>query len=296
MRALVSGLLTFDSGKTVLTASLIRGLIREGVSAAASKPLGATDLWGHPEALLRSRGAREVVTYDGYALAKASGDRLPVEVVNPVGALLAPTPPSRYRGRSAFEASLVEPFRRAVLVRVTTCVGESRSLHLANVDALSRVSRNVSEAIEEVSAYLTPPPAAASDDAIASVFSGGASAAADTCVSLAEKASEVLVIESNSDVAAPTAQSAYPSVAIFVAPGEAYVVDGQRFSRALEVLSMSGRPWVAKTYEVLELTGYMDRVDLPLLEDPDEGYQPDDVRALLDRIKGVLRERRSARP
>jgi len=290
LKVLIAGLIPSDAGKTVLAASLVKALLREGISATPVKPLGATDLWGHPEALNRSREARLVVTWDGYILHRASGGRLPIEVINPIGALLAPTPPSRYRSRSSYEASLVEPYRRAVLTRVTGCAGGSRSLHLANADAMSRVPQQVSEALQEVIMYLTPPPTPASDEAIAGIFSGAGSTAADTCLAMAEASSDAVIVESNSDVVAPTPSSSYPSLAIMVAPGEAYLVEGTRLSRALEAIAMSGRPWAAKAMEALELTGHLGRVDLPLLEDPDEGYPPDMISPLVEAVKGRLRK------
>jgi hypothetical protein len=42
--------------------------------------------------------------------------------------------------------------------------------------------------------------------------------------------------------------------------------------------------------EALELTGHLGRVDLPLLEDPDEGYPPDVISPLVEAVKGRLRK------
>ena len=292
MRVLVAGLIHAGSGKTVFSASLVRALVKEGFVAAASKPLGATDLMCHPDIMARTREARVVVTWDGYVLHKASGERLPVEVVNPIGALLAPVLLSRHGGWSSYEATLSEPFRRAILVRATSCVGESRSVHLVNSDALLRTNRYVGEAVEELALYLNPPPVKAGDEAVSGLFSGGGAATADTCLNLAESSSDVLVIESNSNVAAPTLRSAYPDVAIIVGYGEAYLIDGERFSRALEALALSGRPWVASSSEVLQLTGSSERLELPLLEDPDEGYPQDILQPVVERVKGLSARRR----
>ncbi len=285
MRVLVAGILHSDSGKTVLAASLTRTIIREGFVATASKPLGATDLMEHPEVLARTRQARVVVTWDGYVLHVASGGRLPIEVVNPVGALLAPTLLSRHGGWSSFEATLSQSYRRAVLVRATACTGESRSIHFVNSDALTRVNRYVSESVEDVASYLNPGPVKAGDEAVAGLFSGGGAATADTCLAMAESVSDVIVIESNSSVAAPTLRSAYPDIAIIVSYGEAYLVDGMRFSRALEALALAGKPWVASSVEVLQLTGSLERVELPLLDDPDEGYPSEVLQPIVEKVK-----------
>ena len=292
MRVLVSGLLHVGSGKTVLAASLVRALVREGFVAAASKPLGATDLMCHPDVIGKTREARVLLTWDGYVLHRASGERLPVEVVNPVGALLAPVLLSRHGGWSSYEATLSEPFRRAVLVRATACVGESRSVHFINSDALLRTNRYVGEAVEELALYLNPPPVKAGDEAVSGLFSGGGAATADTCLALAESSSDVLIVESNSNVAAPTLRSAYPDIAIVVGYGEAYLIEGERFSRALEALALSGRPWVASSSEVLQLTGSSERLELPLLEDPDEGYPQDMLQPIVERVKGLSTRRR----
>lgn len=294
MRVLVAGLLHAGSGKTVLAVSLVRALVKEGFVAAASKPLGATDLMCHPDIIARTRETRVILTWDGYVLHKASGERLPVEVVNPIGALLAPVLLSRHGGWSSYETTLSEPYRRAVLVRATACAGESRSVHFVNSDALMRTNRYVGEAIEELALYLNPPPVKAGDEAVSGLFSGGGAATADTCLALAEASSDVLVVESNSNVAAPTLRSAYPDIAVVVGYGEAYLVDGERFSRALEALALSGRPWVASSSEVLMLTGSSERVELPLLEDPDEGYPQDILQPVVERVKGLSARRRSS--
>lgn len=291
MRVLVAGLVPIDSGKTVFASSLAAALIKEGLAVSTSKPVGATDLWGGAEVLTRSKELRLVATRDGLMLQEAIGGRLPVEVVNPVAVLLAPTPPSRYSSWSAYESSLSRPSMRAVLARVTSCTGGSASMHLYNAQLQSRTTRRVLWELEDLMAVLSPQPVAASDEVFEGVFSGSAAQVADSCIAMEEASSDVVIIESNGDVAAPTPLSATPSLAVLVAPGEAYVVEGRRYSTALEAIAMDGRPWLTDTRELLRLTGHMAALELPLLEDPSESYEPDVLGQLLDTIKALSSRR-----
>lgn len=285
MKVLVAGLTPRDTGKTTLAASLVAQLIREGFTVAPSKPLGATDLWGSPRALAYTRSLHILATGDGYTLFKAAGERLPLEVVNPVGALLVPTPRSLYSSRTAYEMSLAQPHGRAALIRVTSCVSSSASVHMVNVDALSKTSKLVENEVQDIVAYLSPPPVQVDERVATGIFTGSASEAADSCILLEERSSDVVVIESNSDVAAPTPASAAPDLVVLVSPGEAYIVDGRRYRNAMEVLMLSGKPWVSKASELFDLTGSMSRVELPILEDPEEGYGPEVTEPIVDAIK-----------
>ncbi|MGC9112854.1 hypothetical protein [Acidilobus sp.] len=287
MKVLVAGLVPRNSGKTTLAASLTAQLIREGFTVAPSKPVGATDLWGSPDAVAYTRRLHVLATEDGYVLYKASGERLPVEIVNPVGALLVPTPRSKYPSRTAYEASLSQPYSRAALLRITSCVGGSSSVHLVNSAALSRVTRPVEQEVQDIVSYLTPPPVQVNEQVVEGIFMGSANEAADSCIALEERSSDVVVIESNSDVAAPTPASAAPDLVVLVSPGEAYIVDGRRYRSAMEILVMDGKPWVSKASELFELTGYTGRVELPLLEDPREGYGPEVTDPIVEAVKGA---------
>ncbi len=291
MRLLVAGLTSRDAGKTTLAASLVAQLIREGFSVAPSKPLGATDLWGSPEAITYTKSMHVLVTVDGYRLYKADGERLPLEIINPVGALLVPTPRSKYQSRTAYDAATAEPYRRAALVRVTGCgEGGSASVHLANAGAMNRVTRYVEWEIQDIVASLSPPPAKVSEDVIEGIFMGSAVSQADSCISLEERSSDVVVIESNSDVASPTPLSSASDVVVLASPGEAYIVDGLRYRNAMEILAMSGKPWIAKASELFDLTGSLASVELPLLEDPEEGYGPEVLQPIINIVKDKVRK------
>ena len=288
---LVAGLIPIGAGKTTLAASLASAMIREGFSVSTSKPVGATDLWGAAEVLSASKQRRLVVTRDGLALLRAIGERLPPEVVNPVGILLAPLPPSRFPSRSAFESSTFNPYMRAAVARVTACYGRAESVHLVDRDLVSKLPRPVEQEIEDMVAVLSPPPVPASREVFEGLFMGAAGSAADSCISLEEKSSDVVVIESNSDVAAPTPLSAAPDVAVVVSPGEAYVIEGSRYSAAISALALAGKPWAASVREVFELAGYISSIELPLLEDVEEGYSTDVLQPVIDVVKSKVRER-----
>lgn len=241
-----------DSGKTTLASSLIAGLRARGVEASGFKPAGATSLWLHPEVLEWSAERGSLVTWDSALLARSSGGVDPV-ALNPVAALVLPP----YRGGAdALGAGLILG-GRIVLLRVSECSSQRgfSSLHLLVGSSLVSVPGPIREAVERVSNRLEPRPFNVNPSFASEVLGRPAAEAADTCLSRAlSRPRQVLVVESNSDVAAPTPGSLAAAGIVLVAGwGRIYVYGGDRWRKAVEVLQMAGLPWSVKTGEVVDL-------------------------------------------
>ncbi|WP_292320801.1 hypothetical protein [Caldisphaera sp.] len=287
MKILVSGLLEENSGKTVLASSLINSLTNQGYDAIGFKPLGATELWQHPEALSESKKYKMVVTNDSLILHKFSREKEPISIINPFGGLLVPILPEKLRKLSSFNNALYMPNMRLAISRLTICpISSVHNLHLINMNAMDRISKSMEYELLDLISVLGNI-AKVDDDYILNIISGGASGEIDKCLSYLEGRHEIVVIESNSNVASPTSLSSIVDLAIVVTPGEAMIIDGNRYRKAIELLTSNGKPWMIKTQEIIQLTNYMFSIDLPLLEDQLPVYNNDVLNYLLEYIKEI---------
>ncbi|MCE4602914.1 MAG: hypothetical protein F7B18_07015 [Desulfurococcales archaeon] len=288
MIILVVGLYPESSGKTVMASSLVSALLREGIEAFPFKPVGGTDVWISPWALRESRRLRVLATGDALALRRPV-ERAPVELVNPLGFHILPLDPERVSWRIRDILGVQGLARRIGLARATFCRGRNvHSVHLFNPDALRRAPKSLEKEVMEVAGSLMPIPLRAGDEAMENILAGQYVDEVDQCLFRVSGMSDVVVVESNSNIAAPTRATARPDLVVAVSPGTAYLVDGDRFSKAIELVALAGKPWSVDSGEALALAGYMDSINLPLLEDPMEGYGADLLNPIIDKVKRFL--------
>lgn len=276
MLVLVVGLGS-ESGKTVVASSLVTALRSEGFRAEPFKPAGATDLWVKPWILGESSRRGILVTWDGLVLSRAGS--IGVDLVNPIAAHVGPLEP-RLSGQAALAA-------RTAIVRVTRCRGGRRlHYHYVNPYYLSRAPRMIASRVEETARSLRPEPSAATPQVIESML--GDPSAADECLAEVESASDVVVVESNSDVAVPTPSAMRAPIVVVAYQGGAAIVRGDRFFAAVKLRSSVSPPWSVTAREALELAGAHKAVDLPLLDDPLEGIPGEYLRPVIDEVKEAL--------
>ncbi len=291
MIILVVGLYPESSGKTVMASSLVAALRRDGVEAFPFKPVGGTDVWASPWALRESRRLRVLATGDALALRRPV-EGAPVELVNPLGFHILPLDPERVSWRVRDALGVQGLARRIALARATFCRGDNvYSVHLFNPDALRRAPRSLEREVMEVAGALVPLPLRAGDEAMENILAGHYVDEVDQCLERVRGMAEVVVVESNSSIAAPTRATARPDLVVAVSPGAAYLADGERFSKAVELVSLAGKPWSVDAGEALALAGHTGSISLPLLEDPVEGYGPDILAPIIERVKTILGER-----
>jgi len=293
LRVLVVGLRPVDSGKTTLATSLVSILRRRGLDAVGFKPIGSTEVWLHPEALRWSGEHGVVVTPDALKLSTASEAAEPLDIVEPVAALHAPPDPSRWDWNpSAYEAAQADPNRTAALLRVTMCrAGQRASLHAIVNGVLEKTPPTIASLLRGLSARLSPPPLRVGWPAVAELLGPRALEAADSCLHTLSSRHEIVVIESFSDVAAPTPASLSADIVVAVAPGVAAVIEGRRYSQAVMARTGAGSLSVVTAGEAVHLAGPGARVDLPLLDEPEEGYSPTHLEPIIDRIKDLVGEK-----
>ena len=286
-----------DSGKTTLAASIASRLRERGFRVSVSKPVGASEVWLRPWVLRESERIGYIITGDSLILSRSIG--LPeerVEEVNPVAALLTPIDYVRLPPRSSeAEAASIIPFFRTALLRVSECMGSSvRRLHLAGKEAFDRAPRLVAKALKEVAEGVKPRPLTVNSDFISRVVAETGVRASDTCLSRMESESEVVVVESNSDVAAPTPLSFLRASAVIVAsPGSAAIYKGDRWRMAVSIQASIGSPWRTSVRDILGLAKPERVVEVPLVSDPLEGIPGeyiDEIVDFLQQLKVLERE------
>jgi len=86
----VFGPLSDSAGKTTVCSALARGLVNEGLNVAAFKPRSGHSLWYQRDAFLKCEEEGRLFCEDIVKLREASKSVLPLEVLNPVDALMSP--------------------------------------------------------------------------------------------------------------------------------------------------------------------------------------------------------------
>ncbi len=287
MIILVNGLIGDGSGKTILASSLVSILKKEGFDVVGFKPVGGTDIWLRPWVMSESRKRRLVVTGDGVILERVSMNVEDGEVLNPIAILLGYADPSRFAWKSSMlDRHLSSISDRSLIGRVTMCEGgNAYTTHFINASSIHDSPARIQAAILELAALLDPKPLRVERGFIEEILEGRLVDAPDSCLKSLLRKHEIIVVESNSDIAAPTHMSSRPDIVVTVAPGVASILSGSRFKNAIEVLAIRGRPWSVTTKEVVNITGVEKTIYLPLLEDPMEGYTYNDLEEIIDYIK-----------
>ncbi len=281
-----------DSGKTTVAASLASFLSGRGFKVSVSKPIGASELWLRPWVLRESESRGIVVTGDAVILARSlrRGD-VNLEVLNPVAAILAPIDYSRFPPRSSSaEAASLLPALRVALLRISECTSSSvKRLHLSSKEALERAPESIAARLRDSMGSLKPRPLLVNSGFISSVLSSTGIEAADTCLSMLDSTSDLVVVESNSDVAAPTSLSVAKADAVIVAaPGVACVYSGERWRMAVQLQVSIGSPWRTTVSDIMEIARPEKLVAIPVTEDPlEEGIPEDAVEKIVEAALSV---------
>ncbi|MEB3773736.1 MAG: hypothetical protein GSR86_02255 [Desulfurococcales archaeon] len=289
MMILVIGLYPTASGKTLLASSLVSLLKREGFNVLPFKPVGGTDVWENPLVLKESRRHKVLVTGDALALRRPLGN-IPIELVNPQGFIIVPLDPERFSWKVKDTLSLHGLASRIPLARVSFCRGDRiYSTHFYNASAAGRTTSTIEQEVLKTAAELFPRPLSASTETVENILEGLYVAEADECLRHISSMADIVVVESNSNVAAPTPATAAPEMVVAVSPGAAYIIRGDRFQKAVSIAALAGKPWSVESEEAVSLAGVEERILLPLLEDPMEGYTVNDLQPIIEYIKSLER-------
>lgn len=281
---LVVGYNEFGAGKTTFTASLVGLLRKRGYDAVAVKPVAGINIWESPWILDEIKRRRLVVSGDAIKLASSSGDSIAPEILNPLTVVYAPVDPSLkdWRLVSGREDEIV-------LGRISRCGERVDTLHFVNVEAINVVPAGITASLVEAAGRLMPYPLRVDSGFVDRVIGYEFIGEVETCMSKILAGHELVVFESNSDIAAPSPSSLGSDIVLVVGRGVVGVVDGERWAKAVEVLLGSGGLRSVLVRDVLSLTGTKRVYYLPFLSEPLEGYSEQDLDNILDYILEKIR-------
>ncbi|MDK6029170.1 hypothetical protein QPL79_07320 [Ignisphaera sp. 4213-co] len=201
---LVSGLLTYDSGKTWFVIGLAKRLMEKGYSIGLFKPVAGHNLWSQYKSFLYSIDAGVLVGEDVMKYITILKLNEKPQIINPVDILMAPPDPVKYilnRALPNYLEDLDSQFKQIVLARYSECSSEKSKHYIfkSNITNLSPYLRNL---IERFSVNVN-----AEDVSIESFIgllkSSSVEENLDQCLSRVSSGKDVVIVESFNDAATP---------------------------------------------------------------------------------------------
>jgi predicted P-loop ATPase/GTPase len=254
MQVLVTGLLPFDSGKTTVAEFLISEAANT-FDVGVSKPVTTLSGWYQYQSVERSIKLGILIGEDIYRLHTAARSSDPIEIEGPIVSLLLPPDPQRVNWNTSFYSSMAFHHQISV-VRIST---KSETKHYFIPSNVRRASHPLRRRIERLLKILRPSPIEAEEAEYLLLTS---KSAADECIEELNLRHELVVIESHSNVAAPTAASLNSELVLVVAPGKLALFHGDEYRRAVGVLTELKEPWRITTEDVLQILKPIDVFDI----------------------------------
>lgn len=201
---LVSGLLTYDSGKTWFVIGLAKAMLEKGYSVAVFKPVAGHNLWSQYKAFQYSVKAKMLLGEDviKYISHLGIGDK--PHVVNPIDILLAPPNPAKYvlnRNLISYLEDLDNQFKQIVLARYSDCEYDV-SRHYIFRSNIENLSPHIQRIVEDFSLIVKAEDMSI-EDFIAKLRSYNAEANLDKCLSRLSQGRDFVIVESFNDAATP---------------------------------------------------------------------------------------------
>jgi len=240
----VFGLLPESPGKTVISSALARGMINRGIRTCVFKPRSGHSFWYQYDAFLKCKKEGTLFCEDIIELRKACKCSLPLEILNPVDALMSPLNVKEFIKRNAIsQLYLFEPdvFLHMVAERYTICKDGIKHLLCINMKALkSRLAMTDSEYIRNLKKladkilYLNSP------DEWNNIFKAYGPEAIRSCYQKVSEKADYVVVEGFNDAVCPEKSLRFDLV-IGVAPGVTIFYDAQKFHWVMETLEDLGK-------------------------------------------------------
>lgn len=228
------GLLENDSGKTSVATSLVREARSRGIKALGVKPVGGHSAWGQYDTLVRSLKYRMLVGEDAYRLWLASGRAEPLEAISPLDVLTAPPDPENVRSFEEYLGLSENIANVAVMLRVTRLKGDRFvTRHYLAEENLEKAVSPLKDDIREL-AGLVKAERITGEELLE--LAARASEHVDSILRRLLPKYELFVVESFNNAALPTPLCLEADWVVLVAPGRAYVYQGDKYSKAVESL------------------------------------------------------------
>jgi len=240
----VFGLLPESSGKTVISSALARGMINRGIRTCVFKPRSGHNFWYQYDAFLKCKKEEGLFCEDIIKLRRACKCSLPIEVLNPVDALMSPLNVREFIERNAINRLyLFEPdvFLHMIAERYTMYKERIEHLLCINRKALeSRFAMTDLEYIRKLEKradkvlYLNSP------EEWNSIFRAYGPKAIRSCYQKVSKKADYMIVEGFNDAVCPEKSLQYDLV-IGVAPGVTIFYDAESFHSVVETLEDLGK-------------------------------------------------------
>ena len=276
MMVLVVGLLEFDSGKTSVTASLVREARSRGIDAVAMKPVGSHNAWSQHASVLRSLKMKVLVGEDAYRLWLASEKAEPVELLSPLDILTAPPDLTGFEDVAEYLSALGSLTAQATLMRITRPPRSTR--HYLIKDNAERVLPSLRVFISELARLLE-----AESIRLNEAFKMMTHPHPDEALAFLRDRHELLIVESFNNAAYPSPLSLEADKVILVAPGRAYVYEGSEYCKAVRD-SISSRGPRVTTPELIGRIRPLAAVSLKPRDMEELDNPKEDTRELLNLV------------
>ncbi|WP_457590285.1 hypothetical protein [Geoglobus sp.] len=242
---LVVGLQQHDSGKTTVSMEIIRHLRSQGIDTGYTKPFAAFNAWMDYHVLEESLKHGFPVSGDAVKVKSELSIPEEVQIINPVCTVLSPLDPEKVGWNLL---SLESTSSQLAALRVT---GRDGKVRVYEVEAdWDRFPDFFSEAWNELRKKTK------TEQIDYTEFEHRierSRAHCDFWMKRVARKHEVVVVESSSNISAPSCSSIDADIVVAVTPGRVFVVDGGRYARAIEVAGYISDPWKTTAPAVLEL-------------------------------------------
>ena len=200
---IVSGLLTYDSGKTWFVVGFAKSLKRHGYKVNVFKPVAGHSIWSQYKAFLYSFEKGFLVGEDVMKYIMFLNIDNPV-IANPIDVMLSPPDPEQYilnKSIIGYLEDLGNQFKQMILARYTYCSSE-KYIHYVFRENVKRIPMDLQQIVnsfvekvkaEEVSV----------EDFIKLLRSEDTAKNLDICYSRIARDSDVVLIESFNDALTP---------------------------------------------------------------------------------------------
>lgn len=267
----VFGLLPDSAGKTIVSSALARGLVNQGVHAAVFKPRSGHSLWYQHETFLKCKEEGRLFCEDVVKLREASRCHLPLEVLNPVDALMGPLNFKSFLERNALEyLYLLQPdvFSHLLVERYTLC----RERGKENVICINEGAIKPGSTMLDTNYLVKLENDARKVLRIGSlkewnmVFKRFAYSAMRTAYQEVSSVFDHVVVEGFNDAVCPE-PTLHHDMVIGVAPGIAIFYDAEEFCRVLETMSKLGKdPGALRARDIVKFLKETETMTIPPLE------------------------------
>ena len=225
-------MLPHDSGKTSVTAALVREARRRGADTVAAKPVGGHCAWRQFDTLSRSLDMGILVGEDAYKLWLASDKCEPIELISPLDILTAPPDPDAI-GLDGYSEESSILTKVAVLLRISDAAGK-RTEHYVVSANLKRVAPALRARVEELARRVRAKPVSPAQFLKLATSSEGI---VDESLQLLLDRHEEVFVESFNDAACPAPACLEADAVILVAPSRAYVYRGSDYAAVVRELA-----------------------------------------------------------